>query len=130
MKKTKQSIITGIKSFIQSWCDKHYVITSSFSECKRTVISALDEKISHLSIKLATGNSKNILGLRDEIITEELKMLQNKFAVAPIDKASGNVTFVGQRHYVQVLINEIGQNNVNKIISACMKVIKPVDKIV
>ena len=130
MKKTKQSIITGITSFIQSWCDKHYVITSSFSGCKRTVISALDEKISHLSIKLATGNSKNTLGLRDEIITEELKMLQNKFVVAPIDKASGNVTFVCQRHYVQVLINEIGQNNVNKIISACMKVIKPVDKIV
>ena len=41
--------------------------------------SATDEKISHLSTKLAIGNSKNTLGLRDKITTKALKVLHNKF---------------------------------------------------
>ena len=32
--KAKESISTGIKSCIQSWCNKHGVTTSSFSEWK------------------------------------------------------------------------------------------------
>ena len=32
-------------------------------------------------------------------------MPENVFAVAPIDKASGNVTFIYKRHYTQVLNN-------------------------
>ena len=69
------------------------------------MISATDEKISHLSTKLTTKNSKNILRLRDEKITEELRVLHNKFAVVSIDKASGNVAIVCQRHYNQLLVN-------------------------
>ena len=56
-------------------------------------------KISHLSTKLITKNSKNKLGLADKIINEELKLLHNKFIVLPMDKASGNVTFICQRHF-------------------------------
>ena len=59
---------------------------------------AITEKTSHLSAKLTTKNSKNLLKLKDEIITEKLKMLHNKFAVAPVDKASGNVVFACQKH--------------------------------
>ena len=33
--------------------------------------------------------------------------------IAPINNASGNVVFICQRHYVQVLIKEHGLNNVN-----------------
>ena len=63
-------------------------------------------------------------------ITDELKLLPKLFVVAPIKKASGNVVFFHQRYYAQVLINELGLNNVNIIASTNMKATKTVAKIV
>ena len=48
-------------------------------------------------------------------------MLRNTFGVVPIDKASGNVAFVWQKHYDQVFINELALNNVNNITSTYTK---------
>ena len=59
--KAKESTITGIKTCIHSWCNKHGVITSSFSKGKQVVIRAIDESISHLSTKPTKENSKNAL---------------------------------------------------------------------
>ena len=42
-------------------------------------------------------------------------MLHNKSVVVPINKASGNVAFICQKHYARVLINELGLNHVNNI---------------
>ena len=42
-------------------------------------------------------------------------MLHNKFVVFAID----DVAFVCQRYYTQNLINELGLNNFNNIISTC-----------
>ena len=94
------------------------------------MISATDEKVTHISTKLITENSKNTLKVKDNIINEKLKMLQNKFIIVPIDKASDNVVFLYQTHYAQVLINEFGLNNVNSISSTQTKATKVVDKIV
>ena len=58
LKKTKERIITGTKSDIQSLCNKYCVPTSSLYEWK---------KISHLSAKRTTDNSKEKLGLKDKI---------------------------------------------------------------
>ena len=82
----------------------------------------------NLSTKVATEERKNLLKLKDALFSEEIKTLHNKFIVVPIDKASGNVAFVLQRHYAQVLINEFGLNHVNNINSTSTKAIKPVDK--
>ena len=46
-----------------------------------------------------------------------------------IDKGRGNVAFVCQRQYTQVLINERVLNNINSITSAYTKATKTVDKI-
>ena len=59
-------------------------------------------------------------------MTEALKMLHNKFDIVLTDKASGNVAFVCQKHHAQVLINELGLNNANEIISRYMKAIKQI----
>ena len=56
-------------------------------------------------------------------------MPYNKFAVVSIDKASDNFAFFCQRFYAQVLINELGLNDVSNI-TTYMKAIKLVDKIV
>ena len=76
-------------------------------------MAAIDEKI---STKLTTENTKNRLGLWDNLITEELKMLHKKFFVASTDKVSGNVAFVSQKDYDQVLINELNLNDVSNMI--------------
>ena len=51
-------------------------------------------------------------------------MLHNKSFVVPIGKTSSNVAFVCQRHYAQVLINELVLNNVNNMPSALQKQLK------
>lgn len=70
----------------------------------------MGEKISHHLTKLTTKRSKNTLKLKDEIITDELKLLHEKLVVVPIDKASSNDAFVCQKHYVQVLISKLRIN--------------------
>ena len=44
-------------------------------------------------------------------------MLHNKFVVILNGKASGNVSFVCQKNYAQVLINELDLNNISDITS-------------
>ena len=79
------------------------------------VISAIDENINHLLTKLQQEKVKSTLKVKGKIITEELEILKNKFVVVHIDKDSDNVAFVCKNHYAQVLINELGLNNVNNI---------------
>ena len=78
---------------VQSWCDKYAVSTSSFSEWKETVISAIHKSVIYLWTKKTIRKSKNTLKLKDKIITEELEMLRNKFFVFRIDYTSSNVVF-------------------------------------
>ena len=75
----------NIMSCVQSWCVKHAVSTSSFSEWKEAVISAFHKNVIYLSTKETIGKSKNTLKLQDKIITEELEMMRNKFFVVRID---------------------------------------------
>ena len=91
------------------------------------MISAINENINHLLTKVTTGKGKSILKVKDKIITEELKILHNKFVVL-INKASANFAFVYQIYYAQVLVNEPGLNNVDNT-TTYMKATKQEDRI-
>ena len=91
--KAKESVITEIKSCVQSWRNKQGVIKSPFSKWKESVILAITEYISHLSTKRLTENSQSTLKLKEKIIIEEL---QFKFVFLPIDMTSSNFAFVYQ----------------------------------
>ena len=54
-------------------------------------------------------------------------MLNKKFVVVPIDKASVNITFVFQRPYAQFLLNKPGLNNIDDLASTYRK---PIDRVV
>ena len=72
IKKVKKVIIRWIKSCVQSGCDKLGVNSLSFTQWKQAVISATDEKISHVSAKVTLEKKpKNMLKLKDEAIAEE-----------------------------------------------------------
>ena len=77
--------------------------------------SAIDEKISHLSIKLIT-KKKMIKTHWTKVTIEQLKMLHYKFNVGTMDTA-----FVCQKHYAHVLINKLGLNNANNKASIYMR---------
>ena len=38
---------------------------------------------------------------------KDLSVLHNRFIIAPIDKATGNVSFICKRFYAEVIVNEL-----------------------
>lgn len=71
------------------------------------MISVIDEINFHFSTKLINENSRNILKLSKEIISEESKMLHDKLTIVPIDKASGNIEFFGHRYYGHMWFKQV-----------------------
>lgn len=56
-------------------------------------------------------------------------MLYNKFVIVLIYKVIGNISFLFEKLYAEILINERDLNNVNNNIATYTKGIKPIDKI-
>ena len=56
-------------------------------------------------------------------------MLYNKFVIVLIYKVIGNTSFLFEKFYAEILINERDLNNVNNNIATYMKGIKRIDKI-
>lgn len=71
------------------------------------MISVIDQINFHFSTKLINENSRNILKLSKEIISEESKMLHDKLTIVPIDKASGNIEFFGHRYYGHMWFKQV-----------------------
>lgn len=88
---------TAIKGCIKSWFDKCSVSLSSFFGWPKAMMSAIDRKIHHLSVKVTAEKIKCVFKPKDEIITQKLKMLREKLDVVPVDKANSNVIFVCQK---------------------------------
>ena len=102
----------------------------TFFKYKKDVISTTDENFGSPSSNLRTDNTKNVLKLRDTIITKKLKRLNNKIFALPMNKTKNNVSFLYQRHYPETLVNELDFNNVIKIASKSLEVIESVGQII
>ena len=46
--------------------------------------------------------------LKDQYCRRSLEELHEKYVIAPIDKATGNVAFICKRFYAQVVVKELG----------------------
>ena len=46
--------------------------------------------------------------LKDSTVIKYLEELQEKYVMTPIDKADSNIAFICKRHYVQVIVKELG----------------------
>ena len=69
--------------------------------------------------------------LKDGIITGELKIcLPHKKIVFHSYEANSNVVFICQKNFAQVLINELGLNDVNNITATYTKASKMISNIV
>ena len=125
--KSEKNMMTGWKSYFQSSYNKPG-IAISLSEWEPVVLSAIVKK-NLLTTKLAAKNLKKTLKLKYEIFSEELKILQKKRFVVSTDKVSDNA-FISQSSYDQVLINELGLNNVSNITWTYTKTTKPIEMFV
>ena len=46
--------------------------------------------------------------LKDKTALSDLRALQEKYVIVPVDKATGNLALICKRHYASVLVKELG----------------------
>ena len=101
----KTAIITGMKECVSKWCVKHAYDPIIMAPYMEGINSLLDARINALQQR-QYHRPANIFD--DFHVRKNLKELQNKFVIVPIDKASGNVAFICKRFYAKVIFDELG----------------------
>ena len=104
--KAKVEISLGLDSVINTWSAEYGQDCCVFREWKETVLKLIDTKIEQLNRNFK--HTTIIPKLEQPKVKHELKTLQDKFVMTPIDKASGNIAFICKRFYAKVLMKELG----------------------
>ena len=69
-------------------------------------MQSVDTKIEHLNNRILPFTSQQVL--KDPEVKKALSDLHRNFIIAPIDKATGNISFICKRYYASVLVKELG----------------------
>ena len=88
-----------------AWAKKEDVELDTLSEWIKSIGEVVKRRIRRLKHSVNT-RSESIF--RDPDVVRELSRLHENFVIVPADKASNNYTFVCKRHYVDILIEELG----------------------
>ena len=72
----------------------------------------VDKKIEDIRRKIRWRPRKPIL--KQEEVQKELKYLQDKFVLLPIDKASNNIGFVCKQYYYEIINKEVSSSTYEK----------------
>ena len=96
----------GIIDAIKKWTEVESLAKSHFDEWREKVFEKVDCKLTLLKQKVKFVRANKIL--KDNTVANYLDELQHKYVMTPIDKADSNVAFICKRHYVQVLVKELG----------------------
>ena len=76
---------------------------------KNIILQKVDAKIAFLKRKITLHRTNPIL--RQPDVIQHLEELHQKYVFVPIDKAANNVAIICKRHYVEVILKEVGANN-------------------
>ena len=104
--KVRTSLLSSIDESIKKWSKLDCVSASVYSEWRNNVIIKINNKIDSLMRRIKPKRKVKIMN--DENVKNHLKDLQDKFVITPIDKASNNIAFICKRHYIEVLVKELG----------------------
>ena len=111
-KLNKNNIITNINNNVNEYIHrlsfKLNVNIGLFAEWKTKFINNIRNVINYTPNTF--HNTTNIRELRDKI-----KIVQDKFIIVPVDKASNNFGFICKKYYAQVLINEMNASDTFEI---------------
>ena len=86
--------------------DKRKIDISSLQLWKDKILNILKDKIT--SLTSFKKRFRTCPTLKNKNVLEYLEELQKKFVIAPIDKASNNISFICKRYYIEKLLHEVG----------------------
>ena len=98
-------IMDACETYARQWAKKEDVELDTLSEWIKSIGEVVKRRIRRLKHSVNT-RSESIF--RDPDVVRELSRLHENFVIVPADKASNNYTFVCKRHYVDILIEELG----------------------
>ena len=102
----REEIITGIDKCIEAYSERHHLNKVVLKAWKIEVLKAVDDKIEEVVPRLKLDVVSEVL--KDPDCRRSLSDLQKRFVIAPIDKATGNISLICKRFYAEVLVNELG----------------------
>ena len=101
-------IMDAREAYARQWAKKEDIELDTLSEWIKSISELVIRKIWWLKHFVNT-RSESIF--RDPDVVHELSGLHENVVIVPTDKESNNYTFVCKRHYVDILIEELGPNS-------------------
>ena len=98
-------IMDACEAYARQWAKKEDVELDTLSEWIKSIGKVVKRRIRRLKRSVNT-RSKSIFRYPDAV--RDLSRLHENFVLVPADKPSNNYTFVCKRHYVDILIEELG----------------------
>ena len=98
-------IMDACDVYARRWAKKEDIELDTLSEWIESIGEVGKRRIRRLKHSI---NTRHESIFRDPDVTPELFRLHVNFVIVPADKASNNYTFVCKRHYVDILIEELG----------------------
>ena len=98
-------IMDACEAYARQWAKKEDVELDTLSEWIKSIGEVVKRRIRRLKHSV---NARSESIFRDPDVVRELSCLHENFVIVPADKASNNYTFVCKRHYVDILIEELG----------------------
>ena len=98
--------------YVEQWSKREQVDLKYLSEWKDQIKELVVERISSLKEKI---RSPKQLILSNLDVKDTLRRLHDDFVLVPVDKAANNVIVVCKKHYINMLIKELGitTNNIS-----------------
>ena len=96
------------ETYALQWAKKEDVELDILSEWIKSIDEVVKRRIRQLEHSVNT-RSESIF--RDPDVAREHSRLRENFVIVPADKASNNYTFDCKRHYVDILIEQLGLNS-------------------
>ena len=103
--KARASIENGISECARDWCQKKGFHDNYLLGWRKEVMNLVDERINVLKAQRFEQPKETLSHFSSR---KCLKNLQSNFVLAPIDKETGNISFICKRFYAKVLLTELG----------------------
>ena len=107
--KAKKDIIFALENLTETLKNKYKLDNACLNSWKDKVIQVLNRKIENL--KKSIHISRVSPFLNDPQVIADLKLLQEKYVVVPVDKAANNFSFICKKYYILVLLKELDYPN-------------------
>lgn len=109
----KKEILNSLTNYINGRCEKLGMPLAAFSEWKSKIVECINLKINVLKRRIPHYRPSRSV-FTDDMASQELDRLQNKYVISVVDKAGKNYSFICKWYYMKILYNETGiPENIN-----------------